>query len=419
MEENISTDKISKEEELKAPKKAIRISLALLGIFLFGLSLFVVGYVMGVGGPENIQQRLVDKDAPTRYKDIDFSKFWEALGKVEDSYIGTVDYNKIVDGAISGMVSSLGDPFSVYFNKDTLDTFNGEINGTFEGIGAELTARDGKLVVIAPLEGSPAEKAGIKTGDIIESIEGQSVGSMTLDEAVMKIRGQKGTLVTLNIIRSGSDKPIEIKIKRETINVKSVDYKMGDDAIAYIKILRFDNTTKNLISDAANNINKNKAKGIILDLRNNPGGYLDSSIEVASEFIKDGVVVIEQYKDGKKEELSVVGNGKLYDIPMVVLVNGGSASASEILAGAIRDHKRGILIGEKTFGKGSVQEMQPLSSGGALKLTMAKWLTPNGTVIDKNGLLPDIEVKYEEDKTDVKKDNQLEKAKEEIKKIIK
>jgi len=419
MEETILTDKILAEEELKKPKKIIKISLVLLGIFIFGIFLFASGYLMGVGGPENMAQRLVNKDAPTRYADIDFGKFWEALGKVEDSYIGGVDYTKVVDGAISGMVASLGDPFSVYFNKDALSAFNGEINGTFEGIGAELTARDGKLIIIAPLAGSPAEKAGIKSGDIIESIDTENVGSMTVDEAILKIKGQKGTFVTLSIIRGNSDKPIDIKIQRDTINVKSVDYKMEDGGIANIKILRFDTETNGLISIAADDMNKNKARGLILDLRNDPGGYLDSAIDVASEFIKEGTVVIEQYKDGKKEELSVKGNGKLYDIPMVVLVNGGSASAAEILAGAIHDHNRGTLIGEKTFGKGSVQELQPLSSGGALKLTMAKWLTPNGTVIDKNGLMPDIELKYVEDKTDVNKDNQLDRAREEIKKLIK
>lgn len=419
MEENSVVVKASKEEELRAPKRAIRISLLLLGIFLFGLLLFIMGYISGMGGPENIKERLINKDAPTRYKDVDFSKFWEALAKVEDGYIGSIDYSKMIDGAISGMVGSLGDPFSVYFNKETLDAFNSEINGTFEGIGAELTARDGKLIIISPLKGSPAEKSGLKTGDIIESIDGQSVGGMTVDEAILKIRGQKGTAVILGIIRSGSDKPIEIKITRDTINVKSVDYEMEDNGVAYIKILRFDTTTKKLVSNAADDISKNKAKGLILDLRNDPGGYLDSAIDVSSEFIKEGVIVIEQYKDGKKEELRAKGNGKLYNIPMVVLINGGSASASEILAGAIHDHNRGILIGEKTFGKGSVQEMQPLSSGGALKLTMAKWLTPNGIVIDKNGLTPDIEVKYIEDGTDVKKDNQLDRAREEISKLIK
>jgi len=419
MEENVTATKPSKDEELKAPKKVIRISLALLGIFLFGVFLFATGYVMGIGGPENIQQRLINKDAPTRYKDLDFSKFWEALGKVEDSYIGSVDYSKMIDGAVSGMVSSLGDPFSVYFNKDTLSAFNEEINGTFEGIGAEITARDGKLMIIAPLQGSPSEKAGLKSGDVIVAIDGQLVGGMTVDEAIMKIRGQKGTSVILSITRSGFEKPIEVKIVRDIINVKSVDFRIEDDGIAYIKILRFDTGTKALISDAADNINKNKAVGLILDLRNDPGGYLDSAMDVSSEFIKEGVIVIEQYKDGKKEDLSVKGGGKLYDIPMVVLINGGSASASEILAGAIKDHERGTLIGEKTFGKGSVQEMQPLSGGGALKLTIAKWLTPNGVVIDKNGLLPDIEVKYEEDKTDVAKDNQLDRAREEIGKLVK
>jgi len=418
MEENPLVRKEAKEEELKTPKRIIKASLFLLGIFILGIFLFCFGYVLGIGGPENIKQRIVDKDAPARYKDIDFNKFWEALGKVEDNYIGAVNYDKMIDGAIAGMVGSLGDPFSVYLDKDTLNAFNGEINGTFEGIGAELTVKGGKLVIIAPLEGSPAERAGIKAGDIVDKIEGQNVNGMTIDEAVMKIRGEKGTFVTLSIIRNGLDKPIEMKIKRETINVKSIEYKMEEGGIAYIKILRFDAATKSLLSNAADEINKNKAKGLILDLRNDPGGYLDSSIEIASEFIKEGTVVIEQYKDGKKDKFAAKGNGKLYDIPMVVLINNGSASASEILAGAIRDHGRGILIGEKTFGKGSVQEMLPLSAGGALKLTMAKWLTPNGTVIDKNGLLPDIEVKLEET-SDVNKDNQLDRAREEIRKLVK
>ena len=398
---------------MKKPKRTLKF-LAVFGIIVLALVLFSSGYVWGYNGNAIIKQKLVSIDPPVKYKNVDFSKFWEAFQKIEDNYVGQIDYNKLVEGAIHGMVSGLDDPFSVYMDKNQLNDFNGEITGTFEGIGTEISAKNGNLVVVAPIEGSPAEKAGLKAGDIIKLIDGQTVENMTIDEAISKIRGKKDTAVTLNILRTGNDKPFDVKINRDVINVKSVRYKL-ENGIANIRILRFDQETSKLVDDAAGDMIKNGAKGLILDLRNDPGGYLESSIDVASEFIKDGIVVIEEYKDGRRDNNNTTGKGKLFDIPMVVLVNGGSASASEIVAGAIKDHKRGALIGEKTFGKGSVQEMQPLSLGGALKITMAHWLTPNGTGIDKNGLMPDIEVKWVEGDKDV----QLEKAKEELKKIIK
>ena len=425
--ENVNTEPIvvvndpigDRIENIEKPKRVIRLAIVFLLLVLVGLTTFGLGYYMGVGGPENIKQRLVNKDAPTRYKDVDFSLFWEALSKIEDKFYGKLDYNKAIDGAIAGMVASGGDPFTTYFDKDTLSQFNGEINGTFEGIGAEISIRNNRLTIVSPLAGSPAEKAGFKSGDMINAINNEVVVNMTIDEAISKIRGKQGTAVTLNISRAGQEKPIDISVNRDVINVKSVDFKMNGDGTAYVKILRFDQKTIGLLDAAAVEINKNKAKGLVLDMRNNPGGYLDSGIAVGSEFIKDGVIVYEEYKDGKKDTLNATGKGTLFDIPMVVLVNGGSASASEIVAGAIRDHKRGLLIGEKTFGKGSVQEMETLTTGGALKITIAKWLTPNGTAIDKNGLLPDIEVKWVEDKTDVQKDNQLDRAYTELKKSIK
>jgi carboxyl-terminal processing protease len=376
-----------------------------------------VGAYLNTKSSTVIKQKLINTETPVKYKDTDFSRFWEAVKVLEGKYIGDVDYNKIVDGAIAGMTASLGDPFTTYFDTKTLELFNDEVTGTFEGIGAEVTARDGKLVIIAPLEGAPAEKAGIKAGDIIGLIDGADVSSMTIDEAIMKMRGAKGTAVTLTIVR-GAEKPIEIKITRDVINVKSVEYKQLDGGIAYIRVLRFDNATKTLFNGFAAEIKKNGSRGMILDLRNNPGGYLTAAVDLSSEFIKDGAIVIEQYKDGKRDTINAAGKGNFFDIPMNILVNGGSASGSEIVAGAVKDRGRGLLIGEKTFGKGSVQEMVPLTKGGALKITMAKWLTPNGTAIDKNGLNPDIEVKYEGG-GDVKKDNQLDRAIEEIKKLIK
>lgn len=417
-ENNISVVNRDHLENVVKPKRIIKVSLIFIVLIIIGLASFSLGYYHGLGGAENIKQRIVGKDAPVRFEDVDFSRFWEAFSLIEDEFIGDVDYEKAVDGAIFGMVNSLGDPFTAYFDKDMLNQFNEEINGTFEGIGAEISIRNNRLMIVAPIAGSPAEKAGLRSGDAINTIDGESVANMTIDEAIMKIRGKKGTAVVLNISRSGQEKPFDVKINRDVINVKSLDYKINDDGTAYIRILRFDPNTKALLEEAAKRINNNKVRGIVLDLRNDPGGYLDAAIDVSSQFIKEGVVVYEEYKDGRKDALVAKGGGMLYDIPVVVLVNGGSASASEIVAGAISDHKRGILVGEKTFGKGSVQEMSGLSSGGAVKVTIAKWLTPNGIAIDKNGLTPDIEVKWEED-GDVNRDNQLERAYQELVKNIK
>lgn len=413
METERSLAKIETRRKMKKP-------LTVLVCVLMALALFSAGLYVGLRTSQSAKQKLVGaKILPEKYKDVDFSKFWEALEGVESKYIGNIDYGKLVDGAIAGMVSGLEDPFTTYFNKQDLGTFNNEITGTFEGIGAEVSSRDGKIVVVAPIEGAPAQKAGLRSGDIIRAIDGESVEGVVIDAAVLKMRGKKGTTVSLTVSREEEADPIEIKIKRDVINVKSVEYKDMGDGIAYIRILRFDGNTKSLFEQYAGEIMKNKAKGLILDVRSNPGGYLDSAVDISSEFIKDGVIVIEEYKDGKRDETKASGKGKLFDIPMVMLINGGSASGSEILAGAIRDHKRGVLIGEKTFGKGSVQEMSPLSTGGALKITIAKWLTPNGSAIDKNGLNPDIEVKWEEDKNNLQKDNQLDRALEEVKKIAK
>lgn len=393
------------------------VAIVIAAFFANAVIFTLVGALLSSRAPELVREKLVNKDVPVKYKDVDFSRFWEALGVLEEKFIGNVDYTKLVDGAIAGMTATLGDPFTTYFDAKTLGEFNGEVTGTFEGIGAEITAREGKLVVIAPISGAPAEKAGLKSGDIIVLIDKQDVSNMTVDGAIMKMRGKKGTEVILTIVR-GTEAPIEIKINRDVINVKSVEYKQLDGGIAYVRVLRFDGETKKFFDEYASTIKNNGSKGLILDLRNDPGGYLDAAVDLSSQFIKDGSIVIEEYKDGKRDVINATGKGNFFEIPMNVLVNGGSASGSEIVAGAIKDRKRGLLIGEKTFGKGSVQELAQLSTGGAMKVTIAKWLTPNGTTIDKNGLLPDIEVKYE-GTTDVNKDNQLDRAVEEIKKIIK
>lgn len=327
---------------------------------------------------------------------IDFSLFWQAWNKAKSMYIGGTDNQKMLDGAISGMVSSLGDQYSVYLNASENKKFSSDLSGNFEGIGAELTMKNNLITVVAPLSGSPAEKAGLKANDIITEIDGTTTEDMAVDTAVDKIRGDKGTTVKLKIYRSGQENQIEISIVRDTITIESVTYNLevsNGKKIANIKINQFGDDTLDLFEKAAAKATSDDAVGVILDLRNNPGGYLDTSVEIASFFLGDDkVVVSEKDKKGKIKEYKTNHAPVLKDIPTVVLVNEGSASAAEIVTGALKDYKRADIIGTKTFGKGSVQALESLTGGAALKITIAKWLTPLGTEIDKKGIMPDIEV---------------------------
>jgi len=309
------------------------------------------------------------------------------------------------------MVNSLGDPYTVFMTPEEKKIFDEDLSGTFSGIGAEIGIKKNQLQILAPLAGSPAEKAGLKPGDPILKINDESTLNMGIMEAVHKIRGKEGTEVKLTIIKNGKDKVITIK--REKIDVKSVKYSMKGD-ILYINISRFDEDTVSLVKEAENFGIEKGARGVILDLRNNPGGYLDSAVDISSEFVAKGIVVMEKdEKRNKKEVFKASGLGKMTDkgkYPMIVLVNEGSASASEIVAGAIRDNSRGQLLGEKTFGKGSVQELVSLPNGSELKVTVAHWYTPNGVNISKEGLKPDIAVKLTDKDFDNSKDPQLNEA---------
>jgi carboxyl-terminal processing protease len=346
-------------------------------------------------------------------QDIDFSLFWDVWNKLQEKYLGDVNQWKMFYGAISGMVSGLGDPYTAFLDPEQSKKFLEEIKGEFEGVGIELALKNNKLTVVSPLENSPAKAAGIRAGDIIEKIDGKDAGAMTIDEAIEAIRGKKGTEVVLTISRD--NKSLEFKLKRTLIQIKSVRWEMKGD-IAYLKVSQFIEDTSRASQKAASEILTKKPKGIILDLRDNPGGYLDAAIDLASLFVKEGVIVYEEEKGGKREELKTTGNAKLAELPLVVLINNGSASGSEIVAGAIQDKKRGILIGEKTFGKGTVQSFEELKDGATLRITVAKWLTPNGRAINEQGLLPDIEVKMTDEDVNAGRDPQLERAIRELSK---
>jgi carboxyl-terminal processing protease len=312
----------------------------------------------------------------------DFSVFWEAWELVEKNYIlGPLDRQKMVYGAISGMVDSLGDPYSTFLTPEENSALDEDMKGVFGGIGAEVGYRDDVITVIAPLKDSPAEKAGLLAGDRILEVDGKSTEGLNVDEVVKLIRGEKGSAVKLTIVRGKETLPFEIT--RATIVDKTVKWEMKDGQIAYIEISQFKQDTAKELDSQIDGILAQDPKGIVLDLRNNPGGYLDVVVDVASRFVDEGQVVVTE-ESGKSSEAYKASGGKRFNnLPTAVLINEGSASAAEILAGAIKDHKLGTLVGKKTFGKGLVQGISKLEDGSALKITVAKWLTPAGKISTK------------------------------------
>ncbi|MDD3480832.1 MAG: S41 family peptidase [Patescibacteria group bacterium] len=375
---------------------------------------FVIGFIMGhqdallsrIGyTPEVYRERLSNSDA-------DFSIFWRAWDLIVENYDGEVDYQAMIYGAIKGMTESLGDPYTAFLTPEEAKQLEDDLSGVFYGIGAEIGIKNDELTVITPLNGTPAKEAGLMAGDVILAIDGESTLGMNIDIAVAKIRGDEGTEVTLSIRRDEEVK--DYKIKRAKITVKSVDYEIRDGNIGYIEISRFDENTTDLLRKGLDELNSKEVKKIVLDLRGNPGGYLDESITVASEFLKEGVIVTEKNdKNGDKEyEYKATGNGKMTgdDIKIIVLINEGSASASEIVAGALKDQDRATLVGETTFGKGSVQEIENLARGSVMRLTIAHWYTPSGMNIAEEGIEPDVRVELTEDDYNADRDPQLAKA---------
>jgi len=393
--------------------------------FLLIIASLVVGYYVGqrrlkinvIGNRPSIS---IDRNVPVEKQNLNFGLFWEVWDKVEQNYWdkGKIDPTKLVYGAIKGMVEAVGDPYTVFLSPNEQKRSQQDLEGNFDGIGVQIGYKGSQLAVIAPLKDSPAEKAGIKSGDFIvwikdegKNIDKSTVG-MPLPEAVDLIRGPSGTVVKLTITREGIDKPLEISVVRSTIEVPSVDLSFENEGkIAHLKLYRFGEQTTADWDTKVNMIlaKKSQLKGIVLDLRDNPGGLLTESVNLSSEFIQKGVILIQENGRGEKQSFQATGKGRLYDLPLVVLINKGSASASEIMAGALRDNKRAKLVGETTFGKGTIQEAEELPDGAGLHITTARWLTPSGFWVDQKGIEPDVKVL---DNPDTKEDEQLQKAME-------
>ncbi len=354
-------------------------------------------------------------------EDVDFSLMWEAWYQLEENYVNPedFDYEKMVYGAISGMVEAIEDPYTLFFDPKETDTFLEDVSGRFEGVGMEIGIRDGQLQIISPIEGTPADKAGLRPGDKIVKVDDVLTIDITIEEAVSLIRGPKGTEVVLTILRDEWETTREFRIERAVIEIPSMKWELEDNNIAYIQLYHFSEKSDQDFQNIAVEILNSSAEKIILDLRNNPGGYLERAQDIAGWFLERGqIVVIEDF--GTKQEQEIYqskGNARLVDYPLVVLINQGSASASEILASALRDNRGVKLIGETSYGKGSVQKLQALSNGSSLKITVANWLTPNGELIHDKGLEPDIKVEMTDEDYEQERDPQLDKALEIIKQI--
>ncbi|MFH1175241.1 MAG: S41 family peptidase [bacterium] len=395
-------------------KKIVLALIIFLAVFAFG---FWAGraqlYFFPNGG-----QVIVNKEEG-KLQEVDFSLFWNVWKELEKNFPDKqkLDRQKMVYGAISGMVNSLGDPYTIFMNPEETAEFEEDVAGSFEGVGMEVGFKDEIPTVIAPLPGTPAEKAGIKSGDRIFKVGDALTTNLSLDEIISLIRGPKGTSVQLTIVREESSEPIIIDIVRDEIKVPTLDLKISEDKIATITLYQFSEESGEDFKKALNECFKEDVKGLIFDLRNNPGGYLHIAIEISEEFIGRGkTLVSEEYANGTKKEYES-SNWNPTKLPMVILTNEGSASASEIVAGALRDNNGVKLIGKQTFGKGLVQEVKELKDNSSLKMTVARWLTPSGVCINEKGLSPDIEVDYTKEDFEAGIDPQMEKAKEEIMKI--
>ena len=401
-------------------KKTIQIIIISLLIIIS----FFIGLIVGTSNSDKISINNPDNSGEVKNQgakqpeylsqDVNFKLFWQVWDLIKDKYIET-DINEVemFYGAQIGLVASLGDPYSVFLVPEVAEDFAEELKGKFEGIGAEIAIKKDRLVIVAPLPDSPAEKAGLRAGDEILTIDNLDTSGISSTEAAILIRGDIGTEVILKVRHKDSIEE-EIKIIRDEIQYTSVKYEILDKEntnIGYIKVTNFNEDTEDLFNEAVDNLVRANVNSIILDLRNNPGGFLTTAISMANNWIEEGVIVKEKSRDSSKNQsFSASGQAKLKDKKTIVLVNGGSASGSEIVAGALQDYGLATILGETTFGKGSVQDLTELSDGSSVKLTIAKWYTPQDRSISDEGIVPDIKIELTNEDYDNDLDPQLDKA---------
>lgn len=365
----------------------------------------------GESGPATEPDPAVE-GLPTEFDRM--AEVWKLLAR-EHIDGDSLDAEDLSDGAIRGMLDALDDPYAAYLTSDQFAVDSQDIKGYFEGIGAEVGMRDGRITILAPMPDTPAEEAGIRPGDVILEIEGESTKGISIMEAVSKIRGEKGTDVMLLVLHINASQPDLLRITRGKIPLESARLLMQVGQIGHLRVFSFTGTTKDEIKKALERFERSKGVGLVLDLRNNPGGLLTSVVDVTSQFLDDGLVLYQIDAQGKRTDWDVKSGGEALDVPLVVLVNEFSASASEVLTGAFMDHGRATVIGTTTFGKGSVNNMWPLSDGSGINFTIARWFTPEGTVIEGEGISPDIiEERGEDDSEDVQLDRAIEVLKEQI-----
>ncbi len=390
------------------------------GVALLIAIVFAGGYFTGLrvtNGISMVASSNLSNTQNTSSTTTDFSPFWKAWRILDSNFVPASSTTKITDqdkewGAIQGLAAAYGDPYTVFFPPEDLKLFQDDIQGNFEGVGIEIDVKDGVLTVVSPLKGTPADKAGMRAKDMIIEINGTSTLNMSSQEATKLIRGPKGTPVTFTIVRDS--KKLEIKVVRDVIDVPIVTTKKRDDGVFVIQITSFSANSAEKFRDALREFVNSKSDKLVLDVRGNPGGYLEAAVDIASWFLPASDVVVKE-DFGNKNKPGEVFNSKGYNIftnklKMVMLVDEGSASASEILAGALKEHRVATLVGIKTFGKGSVQELIPVTDNSSLKVTIAHWLTPNGVSISKNGIDPDVTVKMTDTDRTSNKDPQLDKA---------
>lgn len=376
-------------------------------ILLTGVLFLGIGIGNGrvaFGGDAKYRSSIQQNNGELSYDGIE-----EIHNDLKESFDGQLDTAKLEDGLKEGLVKAAGDPYTEYLTAEESKEFNEQLSGSFEGIGAELNKEEQAIVIVSPIAGFPAEKAGLKSGDIISKINDESTFDTGISDAVKKIRGPKGTNVKLEVIRDG--RPLTFDITREQISIPSVKWEIAPDNIGIMTISRFGEDTAALAQQAANEFKAKSVTGVILDVRGNPGGLLDAAVKVSSLWLPNGKTVLQEKRNEKVvKTYRASGAAPLLGIPTVVLTNGGSASASEITAGALRDNEAATIIGEKSYGKGSVQELRKLTAGGVLKVTIARWYTPNGRNIDKEGIEPDQKVELKEEDAAAKRDPQKDAA---------